>query len=155
MSRASPENVSWIVMTPVVLMLMVMLSNPDTGSSKAAEVRSLLAARCYACHGPDAESRKAGLRLDTSEGQRSETGSSVVVIPGDPDSSLLLQRVMASDPVHRMPPSGPPLEPEELQLIQDWISEGAPWPEHWAWQPIDNPLVPEVADENWIRDSTG
>ncbi|MAT81257.1 MAG: hypothetical protein CMJ29_06375 [Phycisphaerae bacterium] len=139
-------------MTPVVLMLMVMLSNPDTGSSQAAEVRSLLAARCYACHGPDAESRKAGLRLDTSEGQRSESGSSVVVIPGDPDSSLLLQRVMASDPVHRMPPSGPPLEPEELQLIQDWISEGAPWPEHWAWQPIDNPQVPEVADEDWIRD---
>ncbi|MDG2422724.1 MAG: PSD1 and planctomycete cytochrome C domain-containing protein [Phycisphaerales bacterium] len=122
--------------------------NPES----AAEIRSLLASRCFACHGPDQEARKAGIRLDTAEGQQARHPSGAIVFPGHPDKSLLAQRIESHDPDLRMPPSGPPLDEEEIQLIRDWIRQGAQWPTHWAWKPIKNPAEPEVANTQWILD---
>ena len=98
------------------------------------DVRPILVARCFSCHGPDEESREAGLRLDgrIAENERGKP----ILIPGDSAGSVLFERVHASDPDDRMPPAGEPLSPDEIDAIRRWIDAGAPFEEQWSWQPI-------------------
>jgi hypothetical protein len=119
----------------------------------ARDVRPLLAARCYPCHGPDEAKREARLRLDTPEGLAKELGEYHLLLPGAPAQSELYLRVSATDEDERMPPpeSGPPLEARELELLRRWIEEGAPWHAHWAYAPLRDVEPPPVRDEAWIR----
>ncbi len=97
------------------------------------EVKSILAAKCYSCHG--ALKQKAKLRLDT----RDLMLKGKVIVPGEATKSLLIERVedMSED---RMPPpdDGAALKPEEIALLRRWIDAGAKAPEE---EPV--PLGPE------------
>ncbi|MBG80870.1 MAG: hypothetical protein CMJ39_09210 [Phycisphaerae bacterium] len=109
------------------------------------QIRPLLASRCILCHGNAEESRKADLRLDTRDGLMSAMRrGGTVVVPGDPDSSGLFQRVSTDDISRRMPPADeghPPLSQQEIELLRRWIQEGAEWEQHWAWlPPVAEPL---------------
>ncbi|MEQ1891840.1 MAG: c-type cytochrome domain-containing protein, partial [Planctomycetota bacterium] len=96
------------------------------------EVRGVLAERCFRCHGPDVQKKK--LRLDRREGVLGERGA---VVAGDLAASELWLRVASDDPDERMPPAeaGPALSADELALVRAWIEGGAPWREHWAFEP--------------------
>ncbi len=117
------------------------------------DVRPLLADKCFQCHGPDPATRLAGLRLDRKEGLMGERPAGTPVVPGDPKSSLLYQRVVHSDPAMRMPPeySHKSLLPEEIETIRDWIEEGAEWTGHWSFQIPRRPDLPVVGDVDWGR----
>ena len=94
------------------------------------DVRPILASKCYACHGPDEESREADLRLD---------------MPAEHfDSKAFLSRITTTDPDDVMPPpkSPKPLTDSEKTTLRDWIASGAKYEPHWAFQPIRNPEVP-------------
>lgn len=97
------------------------------------DIRPILSSKCYPCHGPDANTRKAGLRLDTFDGAV-EGGA---LAPGNPDASELLSRVMTHDPDDRMPPGDPDqaLPPEEVDLLRRWIAAGGVYEPHWAFVP--------------------
>jgi hypothetical protein len=78
------------------------------------QVRSLLSNRCFRCHGPDEEARQAGLRLDVREAAIAETESgSKAIVPGQPEASEMLARIVSTDDDQRMPPrdAGEPLKP--------------------------------------------
>ncbi|MEC8513211.1 MAG: DUF1553 domain-containing protein [Planctomycetota bacterium] len=107
----------------------------------ATEVLPVLSDHCFHCHGPDAATRKAGLRLDTREGALS------VIEPGDLELSDLHGRVVDEDPDWLMPPPEfeRPLEQREVELLAAWIEAGAPWEEHWAFAPVVDPASGEVA----------
>ena len=105
----------------------------DTGASTAArndalssppvdfdrEIRPVLAAKCLACHGPDAEAREAGLRLDTFEGATAALRSGKrAIVPGEAGASELLVRASAHDAEDRMPPAGEPLTAAELDAVR-------------------------------------
>lgn len=111
----------------------------DPAFALVPQVRSLLASKCFSCHGPDEATRQAGLRLDTIEGQRAELGDGfVAIIPGDADASEAFARVLEEDLELRMPP--PEAHPrglssDEIDLLRRWIDAGAPWGEHWAFHP--------------------
>jgi len=106
------------------------------------ELKPVLKARCYPCHG--ALKQQAGLRLDTAALLRKGGDSGAAVIPGEPQTSLLLHRVTATMAEHRMPPEGEPLTAAQIELIRAWIADGAVSPngeqpesdprEHWAFQ---------------------
>ena len=117
----------------------------------ARVIRPLLSDRCFSCHGPDSQSRKAGLRLDLESSARAEREGIVAIVPGRPDRSELIARISSPDPSRRMPPpeSGKTLTPEEAELIRRWIAEGAPWSGHWGWRKPALHPVPEVADASW------
>jgi hypothetical protein len=119
------------------------------------QIRPILSDRCYFCHGPDAENRKADLRLDTEDGALAalEDGMSVIA-PGDLAHSELFQRISSDDPDEMMPPpkSKLSLSKDEIALIGQWIAEGAKYAKHWSFVPLGGVAVPEVEDsQSWAR----
>ena len=112
------------------------------------DIRPLLADRCFACHGPDAESREADLRLDVEDAAKEDA-----IVPGKPDESELIARIMAEDAEDRMPPvpSGKKLSAEERQLFRRWISQGAKYEKHWAFEKPVMPSVPQVKNTKQIH----
>lgn len=117
------------------------------------EVRPVLADKCFQCHGPDAATRTADLRLDRKEGLLGHRPNGAPVVPGDPDSSMLYQRIVHSDPALRMPPeySHKSLEAGEIERLREWIEQGAEWTGHWAFEIPKRPDLPEVQDGDWAR----
>ncbi|MBL8760510.1 MAG: PSD1 domain-containing protein [Phycisphaerae bacterium] len=123
------------------------------------DIRPILSDSCFACHGPDAGTRKARLRLDTREGlfgptrdaadeNRDPFFPSRVVAPGDVAMSELARRVMSEDEDERMPPAewARQLTAEELAKLREWIDDGAPWSGHWAYEPVKPVAVPDARD---------
>src|SRR5437868_3091627 len=90
------------------------------------DIRPILSDRCYGCHGPAVAMRASKLRLD------SEQGAKAVIVPGDPDHSEIMRRITSDK--NRMPPpsAGPGLTDAEINLIREWIRQGAVWERHWS-----------------------
>src|SRR4051794_39094840 len=117
------------------------------------DVRPVLAENCFACHGPDARQRKAGLRLDVESNARSARRSgAVAVVPGSAARSELIARLRATDD-SRMPPtdSGKSLTPKQVELLERWIDGGAKWANHWSLTPITRTTPPAVADAAFVK----
>ncbi len=124
------------------------------------DVKPVLAARCYACHG--AIKQKGGLRLDTATLIREGGNSGPAVVPGKADDSLLIQRLLGKDGLSPMPPreAGEALKPAQVAAIRRWIERGAVGlkdeaPEtdprdHWAFKPPGRPAVPRVKNAAWV-----
>ncbi|MEM1135038.1 MAG: DUF1553 domain-containing protein [Bacteroidota bacterium] len=110
-------------------------------------VKPILADRCYACHGPDNNTREADLRLDTEEGAYSTlTSNKRAIIPGNWSKSHAFQRIISNDPNEVMPPpeSNLSLTTEEIATIAKWIEQGAEFKKHWSFIPPKKEDVPEV-----------
>lgn len=121
----------------------------EEGISFNRDIRPILSDNCFACHGPDAHSRKAKLRLDERASATAKRDHGTPIDPGRPETSLLIQRVTASDPQDRMPPeeTGKRLDEHQIELLKQWIAEGAEYQGHWAFFPPERPDLPAV-DEN-------
>jgi hypothetical protein len=115
----------------------------------AQVVRPLLAAKCFTCHGPDAATREAGLRLDIPESYegRSRGGLPLAAGGAPGEESELLRRLAADAPatVQMPPPEAEPLTEEERALLARWVADGAPWSAHWAFEAPQRPEVPADA----------
>ncbi len=107
------------------------------------DIRPILSENCFRCHGPDASTREAELRLDL----RDEAIAAKAIAPGHPDKSELVARILDADPDTRMPPvdSNRSLTPAQRETLKRWVAEGAPYEAHWAYVPPRRPTVPAVA----------
>ncbi|MEM8955366.1 MAG: PSD1 and planctomycete cytochrome C domain-containing protein [Verrucomicrobiota bacterium] len=121
------------------------LPSPDF----AREVQPILNNHCAECHG--GVKKKGGLsitnRTDTFAKLKSGTRA---VVPGNLEQSELFHRITTDDEGDRMPPEHP-LEPEEIEILKKWIAAGAPWPEHWATRPLNQPTPPDTRNQSWPR----
>ncbi|MEC8302157.1 MAG: DUF1549 domain-containing protein, partial [Planctomycetota bacterium] len=108
------------------------------------DIRPLLSDRCFACHGPDENTREADLRLDIAEGV--VQGDSTVVQANDLEASELYQRIISDDVDIVMPPpsTNKPLSESEKDLLKKWIEQGAAWETHWAYLPPVKVDLPEA-----------
>jgi mono/diheme cytochrome c family protein len=115
------------------------------------DVLPVLSQNCFTCHGPDAKTRKADLRLDVKEGALRTKDP--VLIPGKSGESEVFSRVTSTDPDELMPPpkSGKKLTASQIEILKKWIDQGAPWKGHWAFEPIGRPAPPQVRDAAWTR----
>ena len=113
------------------------------------DIRPILVENCFACHGADSASRQADLRLD----RRDDAIASGGIVPGEPDSSPLLDRVYSDDPEEVMPPPATKkqVSAEQKELLTKWIAAGAPYEPHWSFIPPVKPEPPVVANEGWVR----
>src|ERR1700722_8291843 len=113
------------------------------------DIRPILSDRCFKCHGPDKNSRKANLRLDRAEDAYAESKKSdgCAIVPGKPEQSLVCRRIFSSDPDEMMPPgdSHLALSAAEKEKIKRWIAQGARYQPHWAFIPLRDKIeVPVV-----------
>ena len=114
-----------------------------------AHIRPIFSNTCFACHGFDSKNRKADLRLDTPEGAYSKLKDSEehAIVPGKPDQSAILKRIVSADPDEVMPPPEfhKDLTERQKMLVRAWIEQGAKYEEHWAFTPVAKSPVPTVA----------
>ena len=98
-------------------------------------IRPILVQKCYLCHGPDASSRKANLRLDTYEGATAllKSGNRAIDLKHT-EKSMVLFRINHKDPdmIMPTPDSKLILTEKEKKLLAKWIEQGAAWKPHWA-----------------------
>ena len=118
-------------------------------------IRPIFSDRCFKCHGPDANKRKAGLRLDTPEGAYAafkDNPSMHAIVPGHPESSDAFQRLITKDTSLLMPTPSSHLtvSQHEIDLIEKWIKQGAVYKPHWAFIKPVKAALPD-ADEDWVR----
>lgn len=101
------------------------------------DVRPILSDKCFACHGFDAQTREADLRLDTAEGAHADHDGRRAIVPGDLSKSELWTRINSTDESEVMPPpeSHKSMSAEEIAVIRKWIEQGATYQKHWAFEP--------------------
>ena len=121
-------------------------ATPDGAIDFFRDIQPLLESRCLECHrGPRA---KGGLRLDDPAAARAGGDGGPAVVPGDAAASELVRRVRTADGHERMPPTGEPLTTAQAELLEQWIAQGARWPDI---RVVRREIAPAVDDLNFIR----
>jgi hypothetical protein len=133
-------------------------------------IRPVLAEKCYECHSARSSKIKGGLRLDHIDFIQAGGDSGPALVGGKPEESLIIQAIRYDDPHFQMPPKEK-LEKKVLADFEQWVSQGAPWPdepappvsssskrsafqmekriqEHWSWRPIAKSKVPDIKGQN-------
>ncbi|MCB0852547.1 MAG: DUF1549 domain-containing protein, partial [Bacteroidetes bacterium] len=114
-----------------------------------AEIRPILNQKCITCHGGVKRSGGFSLLFRNEALSPNESGLPAIV-PGNPDSSEMIARILHHDPELRMPLDTEPLSEEEIDLLTRWIKQGAKWEDHWAYVKPQSQSVPNLND-SWIE----
>jgi hypothetical protein len=120
------------------------------------QIRPILSNNCFRCHGPDAEERQSGLRLDLrDEALKPAESGKRAIVAGKPEGSRLVERIFSSDPGEIMPPpdSNKKLTDAQKELLRDWIAQGAKYEEHWSFVVPKRPEVPRVKNAAWPKNA--
>ena len=113
------------------------------------DIRPILSDKCFFCHGPDSKKREADLRLDVRE----VAVEADAIVPGKPDESEMIARILSTKPKEHMPPAKSklaPLTPAEIEMLRRWIAEGAVYEKHWSFnalQPVDAPGIDPLVEK--------
>lgn len=119
------------------------------------DVLPILSDKCFHCHGPDNETLEADLRLDLEDHVFGDRDGHHVVVPGDTKQSELVRRIQSQDTDERMPPaeSTRQLSQEEINLLTQWVEEGAKWSKHWAFETPQHPELPTSGAMSWAANA--
>ncbi len=133
------------------LLLTVALTAPAAPGQKpvdfSRQIQPLLLKHCSECHG--GVKKKGGLSfLNRNSAFTKAKSGDFAIVEGEPAKSQLIHRIQSSDEDERMPPEGA-LDKEQIALLNQWIKEGAKWPQQWSLDPIEDPPPPPVADKDW------
>ena len=147
------------------LCCLVLFSVQSTKRSEAAvdfekDIRPILEENCWHCHGEDEQ--ESGLRLDKRAMMlRGGDYGLPTLVPGHPEKSYLIEVVEHRDPDMAMPTDGDKLPEQQIELLRQWITEGAQWPGQmndeitfsedevpWSFHPVVRPLPPNVLEKN-------
>jgi mono/diheme cytochrome c family protein len=128
------------------------------------DIQPIFTAYCVGCHG--AKKAAGQLRLDNKAAAMKGGISGAIIVPHNAKASILLTRVTGSDGQAKMPMGGDPLQPAQIELLRQWLEQGAIWPSndesqianlkseiatHWAYVKPKRPTIPAVKNQAWIR----
>ena len=111
------------------------------------DVLPILSDNCFQCHGPDQNTRQAGLRLDQElSALRRENP---IIQSGDVENSQLIDRITTPNLSRLMPPASSKLKlsRQQIEILKRWISQGAKWNDHWSFVPPIKPELPSVSSQ--------
>jgi hypothetical protein len=153
MPRLSPGRLIALFCCPVLL---ATATSAQAGEKVdfQRQIRPLLADKCFACHGRDADHRQGALRLDIRDSAlKGGDSEHPAILPSKPDQSELIRRIFSADDEERMPPpdSKKSLIAAEKDLLRRWIAEGAEYQAHWAFTAPVRPAVPQVKNAEWAK----
>ena len=147
-------RVSFLHLTAPAFLVGASLFAAESKIDFQRDIRPIISDRCYKCHGPDEDKRKAKLRLDVREDalKPAKSGDRAIV-PGKVDESELVKRIFSTDDSDIMPPPEmkKPLSEEQKRLFKQWIAEGADYQPHWAYLKPQAPAVPQVKHHDAVR----
>ncbi len=108
-------------------------------------IRPILNQNCTSCHGGVKAAGDISFVYRETATKKGKRSGRPVIVPGKPEESELMARITSGDKDYRMPPAdhGPALPAEKIALLRDWIRQGAPWQEHWAFVAPQPQTVPE------------
>ena len=155
--------------------VMMAKPTPEQTNFFESKVRPLLAENCFRCHGGESGKKpKAGLTLKSLEGMLKGGESGPALVPGDLGKSRIIEAIRYRNENMSMPPKKP-LKPERVEVLEDWVKMGAPWPgfegeivvrvagqeepydwgkfrrEHWSFQPVSKEVPSQVKRKDWVR----
>jgi|688.fasta_scaffold07524_5 hypothetical protein len=148
-------TLSWAAVFQVYFcsgLVSVAVESPMAAADFARDVRPILSQYCFKCHGPDDATRQGGIRFDQRESAVGEGESGAIgIVAQKPEESELIRRIFSQDADEVMPPphTKQELSESQKQILQQWIREGAPYAEHWAFQSPQLPAVPQPAGSDW------
>jgi cytochrome c553 len=133
-----------------------------------SKIRPVLVDKCYKCHSKDADKVRGGLILDTREGLMHGGNTGPAIEPGNPGKSLLIDAISYKNEDLQMPPKGEKLSDQQIADLTEWVRRGAPDPRtlvskgssaayggvgknHWSFQPLKKPEIPEVQNKEWVK----
>lgn len=120
------------------------------------DIRPILSENCFRCHGPDSATREADLRLDQEAAALADRGGYAAILPGDPEASEFLRRILSTDEAEQMPPpeADKDLTQKQIELLTRWIEEGAKWSAAWSYVPPRRHELPTIKNPtpagHWI-----
>jgi len=120
------------------------------------DVRPILSAKCFKCHGPDAHAREAKLRLDVrAEALAVRRSGATPIVPGQPGASEVVLRVESQFADEQMPPpdSNLTLTAAERATLRRWIAEGAEYRPHWSLIAPHAAALPAAKNPRWPRNA--
>jgi hypothetical protein len=141
-----PPRFSRLAVSAAAAAAVTLAAHAETASPAAVDynfhVRPILAEHCFKCHGADEKQRKGKLRLD----ERDAAVAKKAIVPGKPDESELVMRILTADPEDVMPPpkENHALTSDQKEILKVWIAQGAEYKKHWAFIPVVKPPVPEL-----------
>jgi len=152
-------NRQWLIFTLIILCAACGIDMPDHVKVAYADlpaeldynihIRPILSDKCFACHGPDANTRMADMRLDIESEAKAalKNGHGRAIVSGSAGRSLMVERMLETDPELSMPPpeANNPLSDREKAMLIKWIDDGAPYKEHWAFSAPVAPAIPVLA----------
>lgn len=158
----------YLMLTLLTIVYVIQACNNNSTTTQVAEealpdsisynfnVRPILSDKCFICHGPDANKREAGLRLDIAEEAYKalkDNPSAHALVPFKPNTSEVFLRISSKDSAYMMPPksSNLKLTAYEISVLEKWIKQGARYEKHWAFTPPKLPAVPAVANKAWPK----
>lgn len=121
---------------------------PSSKVDYNTQVKPILNKKCISCHGGVKREAEFSLLFRQEALATAESGKKAI-IPGDADHSEMIFRITSSDPEERMPYKKDPLSEEEIQILRQWINEGAVWGDHWAYTKIEKQEIPD--NTSWTK----
>lgn len=149
---------------PLTFGLTCLALTATAGVDFRRQVQPILSEHCFHCHGLDEETREGGLRLDVREAAlKGGESDGPAIVPGRPEASALIARIMTHDQGDLMPPpkAKNPVSPAHVEILRQWIAEGAEYSGHWAFaapvaesssndpttHPVDERVKARLADD--------
>ncbi len=115
-------------------------------------IKPILSDRCFKCHGPDANKREAGLRLDLESvaTKKLESGN-IAIVPGEVGKSELVKRILSKEHKYLMPTPESNLVLNDLEraTLIKWIDQGAKYKEHWSFVKPELAEIPKLKNSSW------
>jgi len=132
------RNILLFTLTIAILLATFFFIGSGKEVDYSTQIKPILNKHCISCHGGVKKNGGFSVLFQEEAFAVTESGHPAI-IPGDPDASELIKRLTSNDPELRMPYEKEPLSQEEIDLLRDWIAQGAKWGEHWAYQKIEQP----------------
>ena len=98
----------------------------------STQIKPILNKHCISCHGGVKRNGNFSVLFRNEAIDTTESGK-FGIVPGDPEHSEMIRRITSTDPEIRMPYKESPLSADEIEILKEWINQGAAWGDHWAY----------------------
>jgi hypothetical protein len=142
------KRVIIVAATAVFTAVIIYTFRPSQKVDFNTQVKPIINKKCIACHGGVKRESDFSLLFRQDAMAKAKSGK-FAIIPGNASGSELIRRINSHDPEERMPYKKDPLTKEEIEVLTEWINEGAQWGDHWAYQSVKKQELPASTD--WTK----